>query len=212
MARVPTPSAHFASRDQETHAQRLGMWIFLATEVLLFSGLFTLYTFYRLGLAEAFNEGIRATDKVLGSLMTLILLTSSLTAALGVHALAHGRKRRSLALVGLTVLLGAAFLGVKLVEYREHFREGIWPGGRGAYLVEHDPGLSTFFNLYYLLTGTHGLHVLIGGGVLAWLASAVQRDTLRYPAVALELGVLFWHFVDIVWVFLWPAFYLSGGH
>lgn len=203
------PAEHFATLEQEKHAQRLGMWIFLASEVLLFAGLFTLYAFYRAAYPQTFATAIHENSKLIGSTNTLLLITSSLTAALAVSAAQHGRLRRSLVALGITIVLAGGFLVLKGVEYTDHFAHGIYPGGRGHYFETHGPRAAAFFNLYYLLTGTHTLHVLLGMGVLGWLGTSAWRRRLRNPPMALEAGVLYWHFVDLVWIFLWPLFYLT---
>jgi cytochrome c oxidase subunit 3 len=208
----PRLSEHFATLAQEEHAARLGMWVFLASEVLLFSALFTLYSYYRVAYPLAFHQGIQQNDKLLGSANTLVLITSSLCAALAVSAMEHGRRKRSFLGLGLTIALAALFLVLKFIEYGEHFREGIFPGGQGRYLAEHGPGTAAFFNMYYLLTGAHALHVVIGICVLSFLGLSAWRHRLRNPPVAFEVGVLYWHLVDIIWIFVWPLFYLTGGH
>ncbi len=204
-------SFHYASAEGEHHAQRLGMLVFLASEVLLFAALFTLYAALRYEHPHAFAFGINHNPKLLGSLNTAILITSSLTIALSVRALEKGRRTLALWGIAITVLFAAAFLVVKGIEYSEHFGEGIYPGGRGRFLAEHDVGLSIFYTLYYLLTGTHAIHVVIGMSVLSWLGYATYRGKLMSSATAVDLGALYWHLVDLIWIFLWPLFYLTGG-
>jgi cytochrome c oxidase subunit 3 len=188
------------------------MWVFLASEILLFSALFTLYSYYRLAYSQDFAEGIRGNNRILGSLNTVVLITSSLAAALGAHAIQKRHLKSGFAGIGLTVLLAAAFMVIKLTEYGQHFREGAFAGGVGRHIAEGGVGAAAFYNMYYLLTGTHAVHVIIGASVLIGLSIRFWRGTLKHPATAFELGVLYWHLVDIIWIFLWPLFYLTGGH
>lgn len=206
------PVEHFESLEQQEHAAHLGMWLFLTSEVLLFGALFGLYTGYRLQYAEDFALAAHHNNVLLGTGNTLILITSSFSAAWAVHSAEHGRRRAIVSSLGLTLLLGVCFLVFKAIEYSQHFAEGIFPGPayRFAELPVH--GANVFFNLYYFMTGLHALHV-VGGltalSVLAWLA---QRG--RFAAgrryTPLELGVLYWHLVDLIWIFLWPLLYLSA--
>jgi cytochrome c oxidase subunit 3 len=185
------------------------MWLFLASEVLLFSPLFALYASYRAGAPESFAEAVRHTSPPLGAAMTAILLTSSLAVALALRAMRGGRGRACVAWLLCCIALGAAFLGVKVVEYHDHAVHGLLPGVYygSAELTGRAP--IVFFTLYYVMTGLHGLHVLVGLFVLGLVAVAVRRG--RYDATyhtPLELGGLYWHLVDIIWMFLWPMFYL----
>ena len=202
-------ASHFETIAHETHAVRMGMWMFLVSELLLFAGMFVLYAVYRVQYGASFAGGVAHNDMLRGSLNTVILLTSSYTAA----SAAEQAKGRAAALrVGITILLALAFLGIKGTEYVAHFAQNIIPGAAGALGVETAaPGLRVFYVMYFLLTGTHALHVGIGIGVFAWLSWGL----LRYDNVIwhrrLELGVMYWHLVDIIWVFLWPMFYLGSA-
>ena len=200
----------FEDRQQQTHAAELGMWAFMASEVLFFSGLFTLFAAYRLEYGDAFLHARRTPDLWLGTANTFILLSSSLLVVLSIHGVRHRWRPASVVgLLGGTIALGVLFLGLKLLEYLHHFREGLYPGpfysnreipGRGAHM---------FFNLYYAMTGLHAVHVVIGLGMMVWLIVLVRRGTLDAEYhTPLELCGIYWHFVDIVWVFLWPLFYL----
>jgi cytochrome c oxidase subunit 3 len=203
---------HFVDLVQQDHAWRLGMWVFLASEILLFSALFTLYSYYRLAYPQDFAEGIRGNNRLLGSLNTVVLITSSLCAALGVHAVEKRHLKSAAVGIGLTILLALGFLVIKGTEYGQHFAEGAYPGGVGRHIAEHGVGAAAFYNMYFLLTGAHAIHVIIGGSVLVALSIRLWRGTLKRPATAFEVGVLYWHLVDIIWIFLWPLFYLTGGH
>jgi cytochrome c oxidase subunit 3 len=207
------PAEHFDTLEQQAHAAHLGMWVFLASELLLFAGLFALYFAYRAMYPAGFAAGVAHNTRVLGAVNTGVLLTSSLAAASAVHALRRGGVRRALGWLVVTVALGGGFLAIKLTEYAQHFREGIEPGGRGRFFAAHaEAGLREFWTLYYVTTGLHAIHVTIGLGVLAWLATRVLRGTVTprvdYP---LALGAMYWHLVDVIWIFVWPFFYLAGG-
>jgi cytochrome c oxidase subunit 3 len=208
MSREETHVDHFETLAVQAHAAKLGMWVFLASEVLLFGALFTLYAASRVEHPGAFHEGIRHTSRVLGTVNTLVLLTSSFSVAAAVHALRERRRGLAFVLLSVSLLLALAFLVFKGVEWSEHIREGIVPGGGTAFFQAHPAsGLPLFFTLYYVMTGLHALHVIVGSAVLAWCA--LRLRTLE-PHV-LEVSGLYWHLVDIVWIFLWPIFYLTGG-
>jgi len=205
------PVEHFESLEQQEHAAHLGMWLFLTSEVLLFGALFGLYTGYRLQYAEEFARAAHHNNVLLGTGNTLILITSSFSAAWAVHSAEHGDRRAIVRSLAVTLLLGMCFLVFKGIEYSQHFAEGIFPGP--AYRLVELPahGANVFFNLYYFMTGLHALHVL-GGlaalSVMAWLAHRGRFVTGRQTP--LELGVLYWHLVDMIWIFLWPLLYLSA--
>lgn len=204
---------HFENLERQSHAARLGTWVFLASEVLFFAGLFGLYAAYRAEQPSGFSLGVEHGALALGSINTCVLLASSYTVALGVHALRRGKRRASALLVGATIALGACFLVVKIAEYAKHIDEGIYPGGAGLFFQEHpDPGAKTFFTLYYCMTGLHALHVVAGMTVLSLLvARVVRRDIEAATSYPLALGAAYWHLVDVVWIFLWPLFYLAPG-
>lgn len=200
---------HYQDLERQKHAAQLGMWVFLASEVLFFTGLFTLYAAYRATYPKAFSEAVHHTDLWLGTANTYVLIGASLLVALGVHAIRHDRARTASRLLAWAALLGVLFLGLKLGEYFHHFREGIYPGSYYAFEELPGRGARSFFTLYYLMTGLHAFHVIGGIGVLSWLSWRARRGA--YSSVwhtPLELGGMYWHFVDLVWLFLWPMFYL----
>jgi len=210
---APRLEEHFDELPKQRHAARLGVWIFLASELLLFAGLFALYFGYRLHYPEVFIEGVVHNGRGLGTLNTCLLLLGSVAAAAGVGELRRDRDGRARILFALGTLLALAFLGVKGTEYARHFHEGIAPGGSGAFFAAHrEPGWPVFFTLYFAMTGLHAIHVVIGmlllGAVAVWIG---RRRPGRAGAHRAELAALYWHFVDAVWVFLWPMFYLLGG-
>jgi cytochrome c oxidase subunit 3 len=203
-------AAHFDSIEKQAHASRLGMWIFLASELLLFAGLFALYAAYRAHAPAAFHFGATHSTKVLGSINTAVLLTSSTCVAPGVHALREGRHKLASLLVLVTMLFGIVFLGIKFVEYAKHFEEGIQPGGQGYFFVLHpDPGLAPFWTLYYVSTGLHAIHVFVGTTILGFALVGVAKRVITVErAHVLENAALYWHLVDLIWIFLWPLYYL----
>jgi cytochrome c oxidase subunit 3 len=189
-------------------AARFGMWVFLSSEILLFSGLFALYAAARVAAPESFYEGASRMNEGLGLLNTLVLLTSSLTAVLAARSLEMQRRRLARTLVFLTVTLGLAFLLIKGAEYRAHFREGMF-FGVGAMRSE-SAGLRSFVSLYYATTGLHALHVIGGSALLGWCFWRLgRRAGGGLPPHVLELATLYWHLVDVMWVFIWPLFYLG---
>ncbi|HET9554126.1 MAG TPA: cytochrome c oxidase subunit 3 family protein [Anaeromyxobacteraceae bacterium] len=199
---------HFESIEKQVHAERMGMWLFLATEVLLFTALFAAYGVYRFLYTSAFAEASRGLETWMGGVNTFVLVTSSLTVALGLDAAARGQGRRSAALYAASIGMGLVFMALKAVEYRHHFVHGELPG---MYYQGHIPGSggSLFFALYFLITGLHALHVLIGMTVLGVVAVKSWRG--RYSAsyhAPVELAGLYWHLVDLIWIFVFPLIYL----
>jgi cytochrome c oxidase subunit 3 len=186
---------------------RMGMWLFLFTELILFGGLFIVYAVYRYLHYPEFQLAAKELDTMVGTINTLILLTSSLTVALSIVALRDGRKGFSRALVAMTVILALAFLVNKYFEWDHKFSLGIFPGS--PTLLNQPSGVILFFGLYFVMTGLHALHVIIGMGVLIYLYVAIGKGSVRQDSlVRLESGGLYWHLVDIIWIFLFPLFYL----
>ena len=205
----PVLEEHFEDLPKQEHASRLGLWVFLASELLFFAALFTLFAGYRLAHAADFDRAVRHNAVALGTTNTAILLVGSTVAAVGVALFRRGRERAGAALFAVTAALGAVFLAVKGAEYAIHFREGIFPGGAGRFFAEHpEPGYPIFFTLYFGMTGLHALHVIVGIGLLAWVAVRARAVSAHRA----ELVALYWHFVDLIWIFLWPMFYLLGRH
>jgi len=195
----------FDDAEQQREAATLGMWIFLATEVMLFGGMLTAYTVYRFLYARGFAEGSRQLDLWLGSINTVVLITSSLTMAIGVHGAQVGRRRLLVTSLLLTILLGVTFLSIKGVEYAHKFEEGLVPGVDFTYTGPEAPHVALFILLYFMLTGVHALHMVIGIGAVSVVAYLGWRGRFG-PAyhTPVELVGLYWHFVDIVWIFLLP--------
>jgi cytochrome c oxidase subunit 3 len=203
------PDMQYESIGRQHATARLGMWIFLGSETLLFAGLLALYAAYRVAYPAEFHAAASHANVLLGTINTYVLLTSSLTMALAIHAIRHSRRSRALLLLTITIGLGVTFDVLKGVEYAQHLAEGIAPGHYYAFAGMPAHGAVLYVTLYYLLTGLHALHVTAGIIVLVWLAWRTRRgDFTAGSHLALELGGLYWHLVDLVWIFLWPLLYL----
>ncbi len=212
----PRLQHHFDSMEQQHDATTLGMWLFLVQEIMFFGGLFTVYLVYRLKYFSAFAAGSNTLDIRWGAINTAILIGSSLTMALAVHAAQAGRRKLLVLFLGFTMLLGAGFLGVKAAEYHEKFENHHVPGS-AFHLDPHDKtfqgvdagNVQLFFSLYFAMTGMHALHMVIGLGILGVLVvkSWKGRFSPEYNS-PVELTGLYWHFVDIVWIYLFPLLYL----
>jgi cytochrome c oxidase subunit III len=187
----------------------LAIWIVIASEALLFSGLFALYWSYRSEYPASFSEGISLDIQWMGGLNTFILLTSSFAIAWAIYMMRLARPRAALWSLAAVIVLGLAFLFFKLFEWGLHIHEGLVPG-IAYYDGPHvGGGMSLYFTLYYFMTGLHALHVIAGLSLVGWVLVRIRRGTLTPDNhVALEIVALYWHFVDVVWVFLWPMFYL----
>lgn len=200
---------HFDDLEQQQDAALLGMWAFLATEVLFFGGLFAAYTVYRFMYGEAFALASHHMAIWLGALNTGILLASSFTMVLSVHAAQTQSPARLTVFLLLTAALGAAFLGVKAVEYADHIGHHLLPGT--GFHVEGDfpQQQQLFYVFYWTMTGIHAVHLVVGIAIVLVLASLSRSQGFLYRhAPMIEMTGLYWHFVDIVWIFLYPLFYL----
>ncbi|GAW68281.1 cytochrome oxidase subunit III [Geoanaerobacter pelophilus] len=183
------------------------MWLFLFTEMLLFGGVFILYSVYLNRYPKEFGLGGHQLDLVFGATNTVVLLTSSLFAAMSVTAIKRGAKRLTLGLLSVTIGCALVFLCIKYLEWSAKFHHGIYPNS--PKLIAGPPGESIFFSLYYLTTGLHGIHVVIGGILMTWTAVMVQKGILNSTDnVTLENVTLYWHLVDLVWIFIFPLYYL----
>jgi cytochrome c oxidase subunit III len=202
----------FDSAEHQHSASQLGMWVFIAQEVLFFGGLFLTYTVYRFSYPQAFQQGSHHLDITLGAFNTAVLIGSSLTMALAVHGAQLGRRWTQVVFLLLTITLGSIFLGVKTIEYGHKFHEHLVPGPN--FLFEGDARhAQIFFSLYFVMTGLHALHMVIGIAILAVLTWQAWRGAYgRHYYAPIELTGLYWHFVDIIWIFLFPLLYLIGRH
>lgn len=198
-------TSHTLHRDYTS--SKLGMWLFLFTEILLFGGLFLLYAVYRSLHALEFHTAGKELSVTIGTVNTAILLTSSLTMAVSISYVQKGRKRAAVAFVAVTVLLGALFLLNKYFEWGGHIHHGLYPGS--AALLSRSSGEVLFYGLYYVMTGLHGLHVLGGITVLAIMAGLIAKARINAEDyILLENAGLYWHLVDVIWIYLFPLFYL----
>ncbi len=223
-ARTGHLAHHFDSPQQQQGAATLGMWMFLATEILFFGGVFTAYAVYRNAYGTAFAEGSKQLIPWVGAVNTAVLLSSSLTMALAVYFARVNRRNLLVACLGLTIVFGTAFLAIKFTEYAIDYHEGLIPGptwnathgeeaaeklGQPSLAASLNQGMQLFFIFYFILTGLHAVHMLIGMGLLIYLLVRARRGAFSseyYTPV--EVIGLYWHFVDIVWIFLFPLLYL----
>ncbi len=186
---------------------RIGMWLFLFSELILFGGLFVVYAVYRFSHPAEFSLAARELDTFVGTVNTMILLTSSLTVAMSITAIRQGRRMLSAVLVGMTLILALGFLVNKYFEWAHKFAHGIYPGS--PELAGMPQGEILYFGLYFVMTGLHALHVIVGMIVLAFMMVFILRGSITSSSyVRLESGGLYWHLVDIIWIFLFPLFYL----
>ena len=210
----PGLAHHFDSYEQQQEASFFGMWLFLITEIMFFGGLFAAYVVYRTAHQGAFALGSNELSIQLGAFNTAVLIGSSLTMALAVWAAQTDKRKHLVIFLLLTIVLGSTFLGVKVVEYSHKFHEHLVPGP--AFAMDHFPAseapyVQMFFNLYFMMTGLHALHMIVGIGLLAALVVMARKGAFTPKNHNLVEGVgLYWHFVDIVWIFLFPLLYLLG--
>jgi len=206
---------HFENMGQQYEASVLGMWAFLATEILFFGGLMLAYSVYRVLYPEAWAVGAHQQLMYLGMANTIVLILSSLTMALAVWFASLGRRMWTVVALVLTLILGTVFLGVKAYEYHAHWSEGLFPGSHFTWHEEPAlaPRVQLFMVFYFTMTGMHALHMVIGAGLLIWMIWRAWKDQFGpeyYGPV--EIMGLYWHFVDIVWIFLFPLLYLIDRH
>ena len=219
----PALRHHFATEEQQRNASSLGMWIFLGTEVMFFGGLFCAYLIYRHWYFGDFGAASKSIDAALGGTNTAVLICSSLTVVLAIWAAQTAQRTLMIAMLILTMLFGLAFLGIKGKEYKDKFVEHHVPGASFSFEHEEIPGhpgqyanprhAEIFFALYFIMTGLHALHMIVGLGIFTWLLIMAWkgRFTPHYHT-PLEIGGLYWHFVDIVWIYLFPLLYLIDRH
>ena len=201
----------YESLGEQREAATLGMWVFLATEILLFGGLFAAYMVYRYTYPATFAEMSNHLNIWLGSINTGLLLTSSLTVALAVHAIEHGKRKRMVAYLGATLVFGIGFLGIKAYEYYEEYVKGLVPieGFDFTFHGAEDIQARLFMTLYFTMTGLHAFHMIVGIGLISWLAWRGWRGAFSPEYTnPVEVGGLYWHLIDIIWVFLYPLLYL----
>ena len=205
----PALAHHFNSMEDQFEAAKFGMWLFLVTEVLMFGGLFIGYIVFRGLYPEMFAEAHKVLSVPMGALNTIVLITSSVTMLLGVTSAQRGERTKSVRFLWVTILLAACFLVVKYFEYSHKIHEGLLPGA--LFHNEHitHPKAPLFFSLYFMMTGLHGFHVVVGMCLIFWIIRRSKRNEFSpefYTPV--ELVGFYWHFVDLVWIYLFPLMYL----
>jgi cytochrome c oxidase subunit 3 len=213
-AHHPKLQHHFDDMEQQAEASTLGMWVFLVTEIMFFGGLFMAYIVYRSASPEGFQEASHHLNVTWGAVNTIVLIVSSLTMALGVRAAqTSAPPRTQVGWILLTMLLGATFLGVKVIEYTDKFTNHLVPGLHFQWHGKYPAAAEQFYSLYFAMTGLHALHMIIGLGIMTVIAIMAWKrhfDATYFTPV--EVSGLYWHFVDIVWIFLFPLLYLIGYH
>jgi len=208
---------HFADMEQQRETSTFGMWVFLITEIMFFGGLFLSYLVYRLSYYDAFVAGSSTMHTMLGAVNTAVLICSSLTMVLAVHNAKMGHRKLTVVFLILTMVLGFGFLGIKAVEYHEHWVAHEVPGPNFHFDHPDAKHVEIFFSLYFAMTGLHALHMVIGIGLVSVITYFTWRGryTARYHN-PVEITGLYWHFVDLVWIYLFPLLYLishrHGGH
>lgn len=212
------PHVHHMDSTTAYHAAKLGMWLFLGTEILLFGGLFAAFALYRWMYLDEFHHASQQLNWMLGGVNTLVLLFSSFTAALAVDAAQHGDNKRVSKNIIITLICGAIFLVIKYIEWSAKYHHGIFPGapldphtGMAFNNAAFNTAYKSFFGLYYCMTGLHGLHVILGMGLLVWVLMKARKN--RFSAdyyTPVEIGALYWHLVDLIWIYLFPLLYLVG--
>jgi cytochrome c oxidase subunit 3 len=202
---------HFEEIEQQREAVTLGMWLFLVTEIMLFGALFTAYYVYRTFYADGFAEGARHLNLTLGTVNTILLMSSSAALTLAVRAVQLDNRKLIAPLLVATIVLGCLFLGIKAFEYADKVEHQLLPGSGFRFEGAHGREAHMFYGFYFTLTGIHALHML--GGILMLAVIAVQCARGRYSSqyyAPVEFIGLYWHFVDVVWIFLFPSLYLIG--
>jgi cytochrome c oxidase subunit III len=217
-ARNPALQEQFEDIEQQRDAGNFGIWIFLATEILFFGGLFTAYILYRSLYFPGFVSGSHLLERPLGAVMTFVLLGSSFTMALAVHSIRLGKRKLVVLFLVLTILLGIAFLGIKFTEYAGKWHEHLVPGFNFQPTEEDLQGaparhVELFLCFYFFMTGLHALHMIVGIGLLAVMATLTwyRKITIEHYN-RIEVSGLYWHFVDIIWIYLFPLLYLITGN
>ncbi len=210
----PKLQHHFDDMAQQAEASTLGMWVFLVTEIMFFGGLFMAYLLYRWANPMGFQEASSHLNVWLGAFNTAVLIISSLTMAMAVRAAQTSAPAKSQVMwLVSTMILGAVFLGVKVVEYADKFEHHTVPGPHFVWEGQYPAAAEIFYSIYFCMTGLHAVHMIIGIGIMlwiTWMAARRQFDASYYTPV--EVAGLYWHFVDIVWIFLFPLLYLIGRH
>jgi cytochrome c oxidase subunit III len=205
------PEPHHMDVPTAYQSAKMGMWLFLGTEILLFGGLFTAFALYHWWYFAEFHHASKNLDWRLGSLNTAVLLFSSFTAALAVDAAQHGNNKKVLRYLGISIACGVIFLIIKYFEWESKYHHGLFPGTEFFNSKDFAREYKMYFGLYYCMTGLHALHVIAGMGLMIWAANKARRraySSSYYTPV--ELSALYWHLVDLIWIYLFPLLYLVG--
>jgi cytochrome c oxidase subunit 3 len=202
---------HFRDGEHEFEASKLGVWLFLVTEVLMFGGLFVGYIVYHGLYPEMFAEGASFLDWRYGAVNTIVLLISSFTMAAGIYYAQTNNKSKTVQMLAITLVCGAIFMFIKYLEYTHKFHLGLFPGEYFSYEGAQAANLAQYFSFYFMMTGLHGSHVLIGMGLILWVLLRARKGEFSESYYTPVEGVgLFWHLVDLIWIFLFPLLYLIG--
>ena len=202
---------HFDTAEQQFSAAKLGIWLFLSTEILMFGGLFVAYAIFHNMYPEMFAEGAKYLDWRMGAVNTIVLLLSSFTMAMGIYYAQKNNNKKVAQMMWLTIICGAIFMVIKYFEYSHKIHLGIMPGDLFTFTGAEAGNLALYFSLYYCMTGVHGTHVLIGMGLIFWIARRAKRNEFSEKYYTPVEGVgLFWHLVDLIWIYLFPLLYLVG--
>lgn len=206
---APHVQHHFADGEQQADAAKLGMWVFLLTEILMFGGLFCAYAIYRTWKPEVFYNAHLVLDIGMGALNTVVLIVSSVTMALAIREIQHGRRGTTIAYLWATLALAGTFLVVKYFEYAHKIHEGQLPGSLYSFQGIEGTNPHQFFSIYFMMTGLHGSHVVAGMVMIGWLIYRTSKGAYNANYYTpIENTGLFWHLVDLVWIFLFPLLYL----
>jgi cytochrome c oxidase subunit 3 len=210
-ARPAALGKHFDDLEQQDQANTLGMWVFLASEVMFFGMMFTLYTAYRLRFPDGFAEGSRHLNLLLGGANTGVLILSTLLMALAEQGARRGNRRWLVGCLALAIVLGALFLGLKGLEYVEHYQEGLAPGLAFSFGGPAADQVQLFYLFYYAMTGLHAIHLTLGvAAACVMLVLALRGSFMGVESWPIDMLGLYWNFVDVVWLFLFPLLYLLG--
>lgn len=202
---------HFNDAEQQKESAKLGMWFFLLTEVLTFGGLFCAYAVYRAWYPEMFFNAHKALDVTMGTINTIVLITSSLTMALAIRSMQLSNRKQTMWFLVATLLFAATFLVIKYFEYTHKIHVGQLPGRFYTFTGIEGTNPHVFFSVYFAMTGLHGIHVLGGMALIGWLIYKTRKGAFSAEYYTpIEMVGLFWHLVDLIWIFLFPLFYLIG--
>ncbi len=202
---------HFSDAEQQRESAKLGMWLFLLTEILLFGGLFVFYAIYRAWHPEMFHNAHKVLDVTMGATNTIVLITSSITMALSIRSIQLNKIKQTIWFLVTTLLLAGTFMVIKYFEYEHKIHLGQLPGHYYTYTGVEGTNQHVFFSAYFLMTGLHGIHVFVGMCLIGWLIFKTKAGMFSSQYYThIEMTGLYWHLVDLIWIFLFPLFYLIG--